>query len=497
MSEPTEPRIAAHDKSRPAEPGATDPGAADPGAAEPAGPAPDEPLLAESPAAEAVLRRLHPLSSVLRGWKLFAALSAYTIAEGLPELLAGDFGRGRASPWLAAGILPVALVVAALYGVLSWLFTRYGLDGGDLRIDTGVLFRRSRRVRLDRLQAVDVVRPVLARMLGLAELRLEVAGGSSTEAPLAYLSVPDAQRLRAELLARAAGLAETTPEAPERLLYVVPDGRLFVATLLQLPVVIGLLFGVASAASTITDARVGAVVTIPAIGSALLSIIRQFAPNQGFTLAESPDGLRIRRGLLETRAQTVPPGRIQAVRVVEPLLWRLAMGWARVEVEVAGYAAAGAAGAASAVLLPVAPRADCLALLGRVLPEADVTSIPTTGVPRRARWLDPISGGVLAAGADDRYFLTRRGALRRETDVMPHERVQSVRAHQGPLQRLLGLASVTLDTTPGPITVTAEHRAADDALRMAEQQARLARTARAQSVGDQWMAGYDDAGGSR
>ena len=70
-------------------------------------------------------------------------------------------------------------------------------------------------MRLDRLQAVDVVRPLVARALGLAELRLEVAGGSSSEAPLAYLSEAAAQRLRAELLARAAGLHHETPEAPE------------------------------------------------------------------------------------------------------------------------------------------------------------------------------------------------------------------------------------------------------------------------------------------
>ena len=89
-----------------------------------------------------------------------------------------------------------------------------------------MLFRRSRRVRLDRLQAVDVVRPLVARALGLAELRLEVAGGSSSEAPLAYLSEAAAQQLRAELLARAAGLHHDTPEAPEAVLLEVPLGRL-------------------------------------------------------------------------------------------------------------------------------------------------------------------------------------------------------------------------------------------------------------------------------
>jgi len=448
-----------------------------------------QPLLEEPVAGEPVLRRLHPLSPVLRGWKMFTAFVAVISAQVAPDAFSdAPAGQSVRAVLAAGGILLVALLAAAGYGFVSWRFTRYGLVDGDLRVESGVLFRKSRRVRLDRLQAVDVVRPLLARALGLAELRLEVAGGTSTEAPLAYLSEDDAHRLRAELLARAAGLDEGTPEAPERLLYVVPDTRLLAATALQLPVVVSGVVGVGFAVVTVASgAPAAAFVLIPAIGSFVVSFVRQFGANQGFTLAESPDGLRIRRGLLETRAQTVPPGRIQAVRVVEPLLWRRMTRWARLEVEVGGYGPARGANAASAVLLPVAPRADCIALLEQVLPGADLTGTETTGVPHRAGWLNPLSRRVLAAGADDRYFLTRRGALRLETDVMPHERIQSVRVHQGPLQRLLGLASVTLDTTPGPITVTAKHRDAGDALRLVERQARLARTARSRAAPEQWM----------
>lgn len=449
-----------------------------------------EPLLDEAPSGEPVLHRLHPLSPVLRGWKTFTAFVAVISTQVAPDALSdATAGNGLQGALAGAAILLVALLAAGVYGLLSWRFTRYGLVGGDLRIESGFVFRKSRRVRLDRLQAVDVVRPLLARALGLAELRLEVAGGGSTEAPLSYLSEDDAHRLRAELLALAAGLAEGTPEAPERLLYVVPDGRLLAATALQLPIlvsgVIGVGFAVAATAGAGTAAA--AFVLIPAIGSFVVSFARQFGANQGFTLADSPDGLRIRRGLLETRAQTVPPGRIQAVRLVEPLLWRRATRWARLEVEVGGYGVARGANAASAVLLPVAPRAECVDLLQHVLPGASLTGIATTGVPGRAGWLSPLSRKVLAAGADDRYFLTRRGALRLETDVMPHERIQSVRAHQGPLQRLLGLASVTLDTTPGPITVTAKHRDAGEALRLVEREAQLARTARSQAAPEQWM----------
>ena len=54
-----------------------------------------------------------------------------------------------------------------------------------------------------------------------------------------------------------------------------------------------------------------------------------------WTVGESPDGLRLDHGLLDRAHETVPPGRVQTVRIVEPLLWRR-RGWVRVELEIAG-----------------------------------------------------------------------------------------------------------------------------------------------------------------
>lgn len=445
------------------------------------------------------LRRLHPLTPLVKGWRIFAGLIASGTSQGLNSVLTRDGKAFTASGVALVGGAFIASAFGALFlGWLSWRATHYGLDDGDLRIESGIIRRRSRRIRLDRLQAVDVVRPLVARVLGLAELRLEVAGGTSTEAPLAYLSERAAQALRAEILALAAGLQADTPEAPERPLHTVGNSRLLASSLLQLPVVISAVLALAVGTWALARGDGAAIFfLLPALASTLPSFGRQFVANYGFGLAESPDGLRIRRGLLETRSQTVPPGRVQAVRMTEPLLWRMFTGWARLEVEVAGYSTSGSKGAEAAVLLPVAPRRECLALLASVLPGAQVEQIATTGAPRRARWLAPMSFRILAAGGDEVYFVTRRGALQRETNVMPHERVQSVRVHQHPLQRLLGLASLTLDTTPGPVTVLAAHRDAADAWQLALQQVARARAARSAAAPERWMgARYDPGGGA-
>jgi cytochrome P450/uncharacterized membrane protein YdbT with pleckstrin-like domain len=424
------------------------------------------------------LRRLHPLTPVLRGWKVFAAVVAITVQQTY-----GDVQLGYMLLAIAASI-PAGIA----YGWLSWRATHFRIGADDLLLETGVLFRRSRQVRLDRLQAVDVVRPLVARALGLAELRLEVAGGSSSEAPLAYLSEPAAQQLRAELLARAAGLQheeESAPEAPERVLIKVPLSRLVESQLRSGFVVVSLVSGTGLVALAALSGEVAPLgLAVPFLLAAVPAGFNGVAAQFDFTVAESPDGLRLRRGLLETRSQTVPPGRVQAVRVVEPLLWR-SRGWVRIEADVAGYVGEGQAQAS--VLLPVGPREEAQRVLSLVLPGADPAAVPLSGVPRSARWLDPFQWRALGAGADDRFFVARRGRLVRETDVVPHEKVQSVRVSQGLLQRRLGLATLHLDTTPGPVRVSAAHRDAHEARRRLDAEATLARRSRATARPDRWM----------
>lgn len=423
-------------------------------------------------------RRLHPLTPLLRGWKFFAA----AVAIALQQTFTGvTFGYVLLA--IAASI-PIGIA----YGYVSWRSTHFRIGPEDLRLETGVLFKRSRRVRLDRLQAVDVVRPLVARALGLAELRLEVAGGSSSEAPLAYLSESAAQQLRAELLARAAGIEhgeEPAPEAPERVLLTVPLSRLVAAQVRSSLFVFAVVVTVGIGLASVLSGRLEPLgLAIPFVLVVVPGLFNGIAGQFDFTVAESPDGLRLRRGLLETRAQTVPPGRVQAVRIIEPWLWR-SRGWCRIEADVAGYVGEGQEDAS--VLLPVGPRDEALRVLALVLPDADLSTINLAGVPRSARWLDPFQWRRLAAGMDNRFFVARRGRLRRETDICPHEKLQSARLSQGALQRRLGLATLHLDTTPGPVQVSAAHRDAHEARRMLDAEVELARRSRATARPDQWM----------
>jgi membrane protein YdbS with pleckstrin-like domain len=130
----------------------------------------------------------------------------------------------------------VELAVLAIFlfvGFVKWWVTKWVLDGTTLRIETGLFKRDARQLPLARIQAVDTVRPFLARILGLAELRVRLAGGGKAGGRLAYLSEPVALDLRARLLAGHHGLDLATPEPAEQSVATVPVGQLVAGALLM------------------------------------------------------------------------------------------------------------------------------------------------------------------------------------------------------------------------------------------------------------------------
>ena len=122
--------------------------------------------------------------------------------------------------------------------------------------------------------------------------------------------------------------------------------------------------------SAVTENRSFYLYLIPAALGLVAAYWGSFNKGYNFTAAISPDGIRLRYGLLDTQAQTLPPGRIQALRVSQPPLWRI-FGWYRIQVNVAGYGAAGSDGEGSSrtTLLPVGTFADVITMLALVLPD--------------------------------------------------------------------------------------------------------------------------------
>jgi putative membrane protein len=451
--------------------------------------------------------RLHPLSPLVR-----AGRHLVTVLFLLIVIIFAN--RHNDTGDLISNLAVVALVLVS--GVISWLVTRWQVTDGVLRIETGLIRRQSRRFPLSQVQAIDVVQTGLARVLGLAELRLRMAGGDASEGRLASLPRADAERLRERLLAmsassaaapaagRAAGGAETAgvpgpgtsgpggPAAiagagtvpgagtgsPERVLFRVRSGRLAVAILLSragawAAVVVGGMIAVA-----VLTGHPGIVASfLPVVIGVVVAVWRQFNGEFGSVVASAPDGLRLRSGLVQTTAETIRPGRVQAVRLVEPLVWR-AFGWCRLEVDVAGGRQRHenrAEGQRLRALIPVGSRAEAERMVGELIA---TPPSPSRRAARSARWKAPLKYHFLAWGGDQRYTVTSEGRVCRKTTWVPLEKVQSIRWVQGPVQRRLGLASVRLDVAGKRVTADIQDRAvaeADDLLSRLPDLARVAR----------------------
>ncbi|MFC4506305.1 MULTISPECIES: PH domain-containing protein [Streptomyces] len=426
-------------------------------------------------------RRLHPVTPFRRAWAPVAVLVGWAAHD--PNQTQEQLTRLTTTTLLLA--LAVLVPVASAYGFLSWWFTHFAVTDGELRIRTGLLFRRTAHIRIERIQAVDVTQPLLARIAGVAKLRLDVVGAEKKD-ELAFLGEAEARELRAELLARAAGFAPETAhevgEAPARELLRVPARDLAIALVLT-----GATWGALAAALVVppllwlaTHSVVTVLATgLPLLGAAGARSAGRFVGEYDWTVGESPDGLRIDHGLLDRAHETVPPGRVQTVRIVEPLLWRR-RGWVRVELNVAG--------SANSVLVPVAPREAAEAVIARVLPG---TAVPDPASlarpPRRAGRCVPLWWRGYGIAVTDTVFAARHGLLHRSLALVPHAKVQSVRLSQGPWQRLWRLADVHVDTGADK-TVTARLRDVQEAAELLHGQAERSRTGRRDARPDRWMA---------
>jgi putative membrane protein len=459
-------------------------------------------------------RRVHFISPLVRGWIALVAILYFVGRDWFEGLFdSGSRGRGPLPEGvgllIAAGVVLGVVVIIAAAFLVSWYFTRYQVTAEHVRVHSGVVFRQQRQARLDRVQAIDIVQPFLARIFGLAELKFEVADAGESAVRLAFLKLDDARKLRATILARAAGV-DTDPEhpeeiveAPEREVVAIPPGRVIGAALLS-----GTTIALVVAAAVIIT--LGITLDTPIIATSFIPVVigvvgvywSALSTGYNFRAATSPDGIRVRYGLLDTRAQTIPPGRVQALSIVQSPLWRL-KGWYRVTVTVAGYgASASNEGQARASLLPVGTRDEVLQILALVLPDpgtarpVEVFGAGMVGrdggegfvtTPRRAKWLAPLAWRRNGFAVTDTALLMRSGVLWRQLVVVPHERTQSLSLEQGPVDRRFDVANLQFQTTPGPVgprVLLADSATAWD---LFHGQAVRAAEARRRSAPEHWM----------
>ena len=396
-------------------------------------------------------RRLHPLSPLLRGGIFFIVLIGIIIANFRDRLvqffITGDMGDPEEGgdivsliEWLSDGgllflaLLVVLLVIALIVGLswLAWRFHTYRITVETVESRSGVIFRQHRRAPLDRVQSVNLQRPLLARALGLTKIEV-VTGGQGGKVDLSYLGHRDAKTVREQILRLAAARREgravdrpiditrsevaasfngvpyapagdaltaraqdfvdfdVDPEAAaSHSLVRVPVGRLLASialsweafTVLILVIVaagagtISAIFGVASGSEAGVGIGTSVLLSVVPLILVFASIMfMQFNRGFNFTFSRGRDSIRVGSGLTSTTTDSIPFGRIHAIEARQPLLWR-PFGWWRVRMTLAGHSVEqGGQSVTQNVVLPVGREDDVLRVIGVLLP-GTVIGIP-------------------------------------------------------------------------------------------------------------------------
>lgn len=495
-------------------------------------PAPEAPPreLVRSPLSDGEWHRLHPLTPLLRGGLFLIVVIGIVVANLRDRLLVlflpwlapdlGGVGEDLAE-WESSGD-PIDFVIAndlyvlallAVLGVLivivavfytSWRFHTFRITDDDVEVRSGILFRTQRRAPLDRVQGVNLTRPMIARLLGMAKLEV-VGAGADANVKLEYLSTANAEAVRADILRLASGrrLADAAAAAgPHADPSLRPDGRLAalghtvgreITGLIEGPEapvdvpesVVSIPIGRLVASHVVSMSTVALVFAAVAVGVGVsLGVtwllfafvptligfaaywVRSIVRSLRYSIAPTPDGVRITFGLLTTVTEIVPPGRVHAVEVTQPILWRPA-GWWMIRINrLTGRSAADTTTDQFTTVLPVGTASDVervLRLLQPHVPESEWPLIVQEGVlgpagtdtfintPPRAWWIRPLSFRRNGFRLTGDLLLLRRGMIWRKLAILPLARLQSLGLHQGPLDRMSRVATLRAHVVTGPV----------------------------------------------
>lgn len=374
--------------------------------------------------AAAAERRLHPMS-----W-LFVLLQQLKqfIAPLIALVLFGQGDRNELWPLIGVGVL----VLTSLWQYYTY---RYGVAGDSLVVRSGMLERSLRVIPFARIHNVALQQSLLHRVFGVAEVRLESAGGRKPEAEMRVLKLDDALALEALVRQRGQAAPTAGDAAHERAppLLALSTGEVIRHGLASNRGMIVVAAGVAGISQISpralpnlfeaagervlgwatngggADALASASPALYATGAALLllatllvlrtlSIALSLLQYHGFRLDEHGRRLTVERGLLARWRTSASRRRIQAWTLREGVVHRL-LRRRSLEVDTA----VGEDAQQQRALREIAPIATpdaCGALIEHFLPTAHWRALPWQGLPPHAWrlwWPDALVGLGVAA----------------------------------------------------------------------------------------------------
>lgn len=355
----------------------------------------------DTPVAADAERRLHPMSWL---FVLLASLKQFI----LPLLALLVFGQGdRNALWPLIGVGVLALV-----SVWQYFTYRYGVADDALVVRQGLLERSLRVIPFARIHNVALQQSMLHRVFGVAEVRLESAGGQKPEAEMRVLKLEDALALEALVRRRGAAAVDATPAATGDALLELPTGEVLRLGLVSNRGLV--LLGAAFAAVSQVDRRVipnlferwgetlfgwagerqfeateyvlAAItfVVLVVLLLRLLSVALALLQYHGFRLTEHGRRLTVERGLLGRWRTSVSRRRIQAWTLREGLLHRM-LGRRSLEIDTAVSEQGGQQRTLREVA-PIATPDTCADLVDHLLPRAQWDQLAWNPLPAASWW---------------------------------------------------------------------------------------------------------------
>ncbi|MBX3118708.1 MAG: PH domain-containing protein [Fimbriimonadaceae bacterium] len=402
----------------------------------------------------------------------------------------------------------VVLIVMACVGpllligpILAYISTTFFIQADSLIIQKGVIWKQRRTIPLSRIQNVNIKQTVWHRIMKAAAVMVETAASNGVEGQLDALGIDDAHALQQILLQQAAieEDAEKPPVQPE--LFSLTTKQILLSGALRNRALF-IIAGVAGASQyeglargafkpvvnllSHTNPVIGALLSAAAflgliIVGWLLSIGYSALRFYGFRIERHTKGLMVTRGLLTHIRSIIPLGRVQQVRIVQPMFFRF-FDYCEVFSYTAGsFDDKEAAGASN--LCPILPIDDIERIGKLVFPDFAFFSLAWYQVSRKMIrraafgsfislsifivtplwfWLHSLAFFALPIIAviaimtgflryryvgyalNENYIASRQGMLQKEVALMPIQRVQHYTLRRTLTQRWLGLASIDI-----------------------------------------------------
>jgi putative membrane protein len=400
----------------------------------------------------------------------------------------------------AAAVILSGLLVwitgVSVWVYLVWKKFEFEITEDTFDIRSGVLNRRKREIPLKRIQNVDIRRNIVQRMLGIAKVNIETAGGKSTEASLKYVNFDEAKRIQKRVRELKQEVQEKEGEEDVEPVFEITNREL---SILSLTSVSGkalaaafLILSLSGAffreiqASTGTSGFTIALLSFIGVGifSVAGSIATKFSRCYGFKLFQRSESLEYERGLVNRSEGSIPLEKIQVVSMHENPLKRF-LGYATLKIETAGYGPGNQENTGAEVAVPLGKKSHIKQLSNSILGHKDaqiqkisdkalrryfgryiLTSITFTGllllttsltdfyvnpvyllvlipVSALAAYLKYVNRGFYEG---ERFFHTMTGFWDRKTNVVPYYRIQTLIEERTFFQRRLGLSSLVIDT---------------------------------------------------